>query len=196
MSPLSGGLIIKRKVRAFLAIDIDETIKENIFSFSRNFVAISSQGYFVTKENLHITIKFLGNIDASSLPLIMDKISTEKFISQEIDLKGIGFFPSACDAKVFWTGVKTGQWITDLFKTADSIAAEFGVKKETRRLHPHVTLARFKEQPTRTFMDEALLYENIDFGSFLPKELSLYESVLSTSGAVYKLISKIQFSGN
>ncbi|HOE09746.1 MAG TPA: RNA 2',3'-cyclic phosphodiesterase [Treponemataceae bacterium] len=177
-----------------MAIDIDEEVKEKIFSFSRNFVAISSKGYFVTKENLHITIKFLGNIDASALSLIMDKISAEKIVAEEVDLKGIGFFPSACDAKVFWTGVHTDQWITDLFKSADSIASEFGVKKETRRFHPHVTLARFKEQPTRTFMDEALLYENISFGSFLPKELSLYESVLSTSGAVYKLITKMPFS--
>ena len=196
MSPLSGGLIIKRKVRAFLAIDIDETIKENIFSFSRNFVAISSQGYFVTKENLHITIKFLGNIDASCLLPLLEKISPSDFDPEKIELKGIGFFPSVCDAKVFWTGVQTTQWITDLFKSADEIAAEFGVKKENRRFHPHATIARFKEQPTRTFMDEALLYENISFGSFLPKELSLYESVLSTSGAVYKLISKLPFSCN
>jgi len=42
-------------------------------------------------------------------------------------------------------------------------------------------------------MDEALLYENISFGSFFPKELSLYESILSTSGAAYKLITKIPF---
>lgn len=138
----------------------------------------------------------MGNIDASCLPALIEKIPIDKFVPDIVEVKAIGFFPSVCDAKVFWTGVHTTQWITDLFKSTEDITSEFGVKKENRRFHPHITIARFKEQPTRTFMDEALLYENINFGTFVPKELSLYESVLSTSGAVYKLISKIPFSCN
>ncbi|MBP8082180.1 MAG: RNA 2',3'-cyclic phosphodiesterase [Spirochaetes bacterium] len=182
---------MKRKLRAFFAIDIDETVRDEVYSFAQNFTAISSKGSFVTKESLHITIKFLGNIDVSTLVPLINKVSSEKTVPEITEIKGIGFFPSACDAKVFWTGVHTSQWITDLFESINAYAAEFGVKKENRRFHPHVTLARFKEQPTRTFMDEALLYENISFGSFLPKELCLYESILSTSETVYRLIEKI-----
>ncbi|MEM0101419.1 MAG: RNA 2',3'-cyclic phosphodiesterase, partial [Candidatus Methanomethyliaceae archaeon] len=96
-------------VRSFIAIELDEDVKNKIMEFENRLKECKSEMKFVEKENLHITIKFLGEINMKLLENIyeeIEKIKEEKFT---ISVKGVGVFPNERFMRVIWVGVEEGK---------------------------------------------------------------------------------------
>ncbi len=143
------------------------------------------------KENLHITLKFLGETDKKIDIEAKIKEAVKQFSPFMVSLKGIGAFPSPKRARILWIGVKEGvKHLTDLFVALEKKIHELGFEKEMRKFTPHITFARVKN-------GKYSLSENIDF-SFDPfpvNEVALFKSTLTPKGAIYETLSSSPLGG-
>ncbi len=146
---------------------------------------------WVKKENLHITLKFLGETD--KMPAIEGKIKEieGEFSPFKVSLKGVGAFPSQKRAKILWVGVEEGvKHLTELFSTVENKVHDLGFEKEIRKFTPHITFARIKN-------GKYSLPENTDFSfdSFSVNEVTLFKSTLTPKGPIYEIVSEAPLRG-
>jgi 2'-5' RNA ligase len=141
----------------------------------------------VAEDNLHINLKFLGEVDEGQTEGIKNALdSAQGFGSFEVELTGIGAFPNANFIRVVWIGVKSDKVIA-LAKLIDGELARVGFNKETSYT-PHVTLARVVR---KTEGVKAMLSEE-DFGTQRVEEVHLMKSELSPKGPRYDKIHSVR----
>lgn len=174
-------------VRAFIAVNIPESIKEKIWkTFSEKIP--SKELKPVEKENMHLTILFLGEIPETSIAEIQRKlVPVAKFKSFEVTLGTIGCF----DARVLWLGVLRGE--DKLMELHDEICKHIGIKGD--KFAAHLTIARNKRMSAKAFYEivERLKKEQF-MESFSVKSVDLMQSTLTSSGPIYKKIAEIMLS--
>ncbi|MCK4321614.1 RNA 2',3'-cyclic phosphodiesterase [candidate division WOR-3 bacterium] len=169
-------------MRIFTAIEIPEEAKISIKEIINN---INTEAIlkWVTKENLHVTLKFIGEIDSPDpIENVLNDVSKD-FQPFKISLSGLGAFPSKNRIKVLWVGVDEGKnQLKELYKNIEKRIIQFGFKKEEKDFTPHVTIGRVKKG--------LLKFPNIDFfyPPFLARKITLFESILTPSGPIYKIL--------
>ncbi|MFH1234265.1 MAG: RNA 2',3'-cyclic phosphodiesterase [Candidatus Diapherotrites archaeon] len=173
-------------MRVFIAVNLPEKTKNRICS--ELMPLLPKKGLkAVERENLHITMKFLGNLGENAAKETIEKLEfakqTKKF---EIELKGIGHFHK----RVLWLGV--GKGAKELEELGAGIDEALGLGGE--KFHPHITLARNKEMHA-VGLEKALVdlemkgfAETIEAGS-----LDVMQSVLGPKGPKYSVLKKIEF---
>lgn len=175
-------------MRCFLAIEIPEEVKEKIILLQREIEKCNADLKFVEKENLHLTIKFFGEINNEKVLEIEKAIENvvngiKKF---EIEVSSIGVFPNFNYLRVIWISVAEGR--KDIFSLHELLEKEFekvGIKKD-REFETHLTIARVRSARNK----EALIKKikelsNSHFGRFVVKEIKLKESNLTSKGPIY-----------
>ncbi len=141
----------------------------------------------VAEENLHINLKFLGEVDEDKAEEVKRALDSARgFGSFGIELMGIGAFPNANFIRVVWIGVKSDKVIA-LAKLIDGELERVGFNKETSYT-PHVTLARVAR---KTEGVKSLLSEE-DFGAQKVDEVHLMKSELSPKGPKYDKIHSVR----
>ncbi|MFN3527952.1 MAG: RNA 2',3'-cyclic phosphodiesterase [Candidatus Altarchaeaceae archaeon] len=147
----------------------------------------------VKKENFHITLKFLGEIDKKTVTEISNKLKfLENYKEFKISLYGIGTFPNENYVRVLWIGVDEGKdKIIEIQKEIDKVL-EYKFQKE-KDFVPHLTIARIKsisnKEKFKNFIEK---YRNFKFLEFQCKEISLMKSELKKEGAEYTEIEKFK----
>jgi 2'-5' RNA ligase len=170
-------------MRSFIAIEIPFTGRIGELQKS-----IEGRVKLVERENMHITLKFLGEINenmVATIQDIMEKCKVEKF---KIFLRGIGFFPNEKYIRVIWIGVENYEPIVKMAKCIDSELSKMGFKKE-RSYVPHLTVARAKGKVTVRNIDRFL---HMDFGEVEVREIKLKKSTLTPQGPIYEDVAIIQ----
>ena len=183
-------------MRLFFAIDIDETIRLRIdeFVFKNYHLLGNNKLSWVKKDNLHITLKFLGETKENILPKINDRVfdCIKKYKKFRIEIKDLGVFPKVSLTKVLWLGVKdnTGE-LTSLFSEIENQMFELNFEKEKRPFKPHLTIARVRMinnlDKIKFFIEK---FKEINFGFSEVKEIKLYQSILKSDGSEYKVIER------
>jgi len=191
-------------MRLFIALDIDETIRERIARFVDGIRNFAPEARWVQPESLHITLKFIGEEPDDAVEKIKEGLSTISTSTMAIQFRGYGFFPTLKSARVFWIGMASGPGLTELAALIDVKMAAVGIPKEDRAFSPHLTLARGtggsgsprrrkEDGPNRVFQ---LLQERLsklpgpEFGTMTPREFFLYRSQLSPKGSTYTKLAK------
>ncbi|NPA74974.1 MAG: RNA 2',3'-cyclic phosphodiesterase [Euryarchaeota archaeon] len=171
-------------MRTFIAIEVPYTgeIRELQKAINR-----SGRVKLVEPENVHLTLKFLGEIDKSKLPEIMNGVGACKIPEFQIRLKGIGFFPNEHYVKVVWIGVDDGGSASSLMRCIDTHLVPAGFKREKSYV-PHITVARVKG---RIDVESLARFRNTCFGEFVAKEIKIKKSILTEKGPVYEDIGVI-----
>jgi len=181
-------------VRAFIAITCPDELKKGILEIQKSINRFGRMK-LVEPENIHLTLKFLGNVDDNKLNKL---VNTLNFISENekfrISLRGIGAFPSPGYVRVIWVGVDKGSdKIRIIQKGIDKELSSHGFKKD-KRFHSHFTLARVrsidKQQIRRFLQDNATL----ELGSFGVTEINMMESKLSSRGPIYSITHSFKLS--
>ncbi len=176
-------------MRLFLAIEIPPRISEEIVSLRAKFIK-RTQIREVKKDNLHLTIKFLGEVDEGMMNKVIQAIKNKvRAPSFKLKVKGAGVFPSINAPRVIWVGGESeGNHIFELKKSVDETLSEIGFPND-KEFISHITIARVKG---RTDIDEIkrLIREAEDktFGEFDVEEFFLFESKLTPDGPIYKKI--------
>ena len=181
-------------LRSFIAIDIEEkTIIEKIIEIEKKLQETGALLKLVEPENLHITIKFLGEISEKELPLIKKILekNAELFEPFEITLEKLGAFPSISHPRVIWVGISQNKdKVTSLANKISADLERAGFRREERAFHPHITIARVKRQNSR-LKKEIMQYQNSVFGRIKVNNIRLKKSTLTPQGPIYTTIFEI-----
>lgn len=186
-------------MRLFIALDIDDTIRERIARFMEGVGPFAPDARWVAPQSLHVTLKFIGEQADGSVDQIKFALQSVAASAAEIHFSGCGFFPTAKSARVFWVGMDAGPQLTALAEVIDDATARLDIPKEDRTFSPHLTLARSRggsgaprslstDKPNGAF---ERLQANLasrptpEFGTMTPREFFLYQSQLSTKGSKY-----------
>ena len=186
-------------MRLFLALDIDDDIRERITRFVDGVRNFAPDARWMQPESLHVTLKFIGEQPESVMENIKRAMATVSAGTTQIDFRGYGFFPTSKSARVFWIGMASGPELVALAAAIDDTMPSLGIPKEDRPFSPHLTLARgrgasgsprisSKDGPSRTFqrLQEKLSALSVpEFGTMTPREFFLYQSHLSPKGSKY-----------
>jgi 2'-5' RNA ligase len=131
-------------MRLFLAVDVPESVLAAVSAAIEPWRAAFPNVRWVPPENWHITLKFLGATAADRVPWVEEAVggiaSTHR--SATVDVRGLGAFPSVERARVLWAGVRDGETGLDALVTDLETGLAPAFRKEMRRFHPHLTVAR------------------------------------------------------
>jgi RNA 2',3'-cyclic 3'-phosphodiesterase len=190
-------------MRIFIALDIDDAIRQRIQRFMDGVAGFAPDVRWVRPESLHVTLKFIGEKPSETVEEIKRSLSGVRSASFELTFRGYGFFPTAKAARVFWVGTESGPQLASLAKAVDVATSALGIPKEDHPFAPHLTLARGggRSGAPRWRKDDATnknfqhLQEKLaalpvaDFGTMAAHEFFLYQSQLSTGGSRYTKIA-------
>jgi 2'-5' RNA ligase len=167
--------------RLFVAIDLPEESKEALRAICHGL----PEARWVQLEQLHLTLRFIGDADEEQFQAIKKSLGHVKGTSFKLGLTGIGHFPPGKRARVLWVGVNADETLLALQRDVEHALNAAGVPPEERGFSPHITLARFREP----FPGIADSFERRHAGfataPFQVAAFYLYSSVLSPKGAIH-----------
>ncbi|RKX70865.1 RNA 2',3'-cyclic phosphodiesterase [candidate division WOR-3 bacterium] len=174
-------------MRSFIAIPIPEGVRRSVSSYIHKVRSQLSGVKWVREENLHITLRFLGEID-EKLKEEVEAIIQEKsqpFKPFLCRLEGIGYFPSHRRARVIWIGIEEGgQELIRIFEALEPELNRLGFKRE-KPFHPHLTIGRVKSP-------RPLDLPRFERESFTANRIVLYKSTLTPEGPIYEPIRSVK----
>jgi 2'-5' RNA ligase len=180
------------KIRAFIAVDIP--VSQKVIEVINELKKIQLNAKIVETENLHLTLKFLGDTDEDLIDKIGEIISDViiDIPSFEITLKKMGVFPNQKYIKVVWIGVENTEFLKKIAEKIDSKLGDLGFEKERRSFSAHLTIARVKSPKNK----EKLLglldkYQETDFQILKVNKIFLKKSVLPPEGPIYTKLKEI-----
>lgn len=177
-------------MRTFIAFNLPEEVIASLGDLQKALKQQDLKIRWVHPENIHLTLKFLGDISAEELPAVKRVIRTVS-LSQTVfslEAKGLGVFPTVKKARVLWSGIHGDvKRLGDLQSNLDRALVDMGFEPEKRAFRGHLTLGRIKGRVD----GRALASATSRFGSFVSppfktERLILYKSDLKPSGAVYQ----------
>ncbi|MGB9433925.1 MAG: RNA 2',3'-cyclic phosphodiesterase [Candidatus Acidiferrum sp.] len=182
-------------MRLFIAIEIPGAIRNALATFLKELREIAPQVKWVRAENLHVTLKFLGETDGKKLGEIETTLRAIRS-SQPITMEflGLGFFPNEKRPRVFWTGMDSSANLSQLAGAIDHGLHQCGFPLEDRPFLPHLTLARFNPPGLPPKLVAAAKEHGLrSFGSLTAREFHLIESRLKSTGAEYTTVQSFPF---
>lgn len=178
-------------MRLFFGIGLSPDIRSEVNSFSATLKAQLPKMRWVEARNLHITLRFLGEVDEKRIPEISSAAqeAARSITRFEIILGQLGAFPNSRKARVFWWGLAQGaEESIQLFKQLERNLVSAGFKPEPKRYHPHLTLARLR-YPAPLPLDSLTVPEGL---SLTVSSYVLYQSTLTPQGPIYKTIEEFK----
>jgi 2'-5' RNA ligase len=182
-------------MRLFVALEIPSAVRENLADLLKSLCGVSPQTRWVRPENLHVTLKFIGEVSGTKLATVHSALAgvrSEQHVT--LDFRGLGFFPNE-HPRVFWAGIEASPNLKTLAADIDKATEKLGIAREQRPFSPHLTLARF-EPPLLPEKLRVAIQENAarDFGSLRTSQFQLIESKLKPSGAEYTTLESFSFA--
>jgi RNA 2',3'-cyclic 3'-phosphodiesterase len=182
-------------IRAFIAVDLDAPVIERICATIDDLKARIPSIRWVPKTNLHLTVKFLGDIDEATINPIRAALreALRLFPPCTINAKGLGVFPDVRRPKILWVGL-TGHELGQLASTVESSLLPLGFAPEKRTFTPHLTIGRWRQfdRPSRNLAQELEGRKDFAFGACAVEKIILFQSVLKPSGATYNQLAAVQ----
>jgi 2'-5' RNA ligase len=184
-------------VRCFVAVEIPEPIQELLKPVQTHLQSHIRKASWTKPGNFHLTLKFLGDVCPETIDVVSEAIQRVAGAHPpfSIEFGGIGAFPNLARPRVIWVGVKEGaSTVSELAKTVNLELGHLGFPADDR-FHPHLTLARLRAatnlEPLKNILRK---YNTINDAAMSVNEITLMQSQLHPSGAVYTSLSLCHFS--
>ena len=185
-------------VRTFLALHIPDSVRKDLREFEARLQRFDADVKWVRPEALHITLKFLGDVESGRIPEVGDAVDRAVSGKRAFDLslEGTGCFPNLKRPAVLWIGVKEGaKEATDLASAAESALLELGFEREKRPFSPHLTMGRIRSPRNVTQMMKAAAEAGFASAPFRIDSVHLMKSDLQYTGAVYTSLRSLKLQG-
>ncbi len=185
-------------LRAFLASELSPSLQDSIHRATANLRETLGDGLirWVPAHNIHLTLKFLGDVSPSSLDLIKQMLVTEasQFPPFDVQVEGLGCYPNPRRPRVLWVGLKAPPELGSLQRAIEAASARLGYESEERDFSPHLTIGRVRQNASsadvhkiRTAMEGCHIGL---LGSAHVDAVHLFKSELRPEGSIYtKLFS-------
>jgi len=183
-------------MRTFVAIDISDEIRSKIRDLIQTLQPAAPQIRWARPEGLHVTLKFLGEVPLGKLETIQATLASVRSpVPIALRVQGAGYFPNERSPRVIWLGVDGGKELLELVEQVEENFRTLGFAREKRPFSGHLTLGRLR-MPGKIVALQELLRERepLALGSFVARELFLYESKLSPGGSEYFRIARFEFA--
>ncbi len=181
-------------IRSFIAFDINNpSVLQKFKEVQDLLIKTGADLRLVEPRNIHITLRFLGDIPASRVDPLLEGMKTVDFSAFDCEVRGLGVFPDMRYARVVWAGIKKGSdELKSVATQLESQLCKLGFRADTKGFSPHLTLARVKtgrnkDQLARSIQELA----DYDFGIVKADCLRLKKSVLTPKGPIYSTLREV-----
>ncbi len=180
----------RKMVRLFVALIFPDAIKAALGGLIDDLRPRGQGIKWVESHNIHLTLKFIGEISAKKVDRIIDAVG-EVVAGQakfEGHVVGCGGFPHLKRPRVLWVGLKGAGPAIEIAKKLNHKLIPIGVKSERKPLSPHLTLGRIKKQTDLSDLSAYMEHLNFDAGSVILDKVALVKSTLTPGGPIYENI--------
>lgn len=189
-----------RTIRTFVAVETSPEVRTNARKLMTRLDTSGAKVKWVEPENLHLTLKFLGEVDARELPLICQAVQTavEGLDPFDLEMIGAGAFPKADRPRTVWLGAGRGsEEMVVLHDSLEKHLLPLGFRGEGRRFRPHLTIGRVRGGPAGIRELADLLIESQEFpaGLISADEVVVFSSDLGRDGPTYEALSVSPLGG-
>lgn len=186
-------------VRSFIAVNLDEGLRLSLSRLQEALKAAEAEVSWVRVENIHLTLKFLGEIPKKRLEVVKEAIKevTRTRFPFPISLQGLGVFPNLRSPRVVWVGVEEEtEELKRLQGDLEKVLRKKGFPKEGRAYTPHLTLGRVRSPKNKEGLVTLLeAHKGESLGSMQVGSIDLMQSQLSPKGAVYSVLESFPLGG-
>jgi 2'-5' RNA ligase len=183
-----------KRIRTFIGIEVVSAVRQQLVELQDRLRAVSGEVKWVEPENLHLTLKFLGDVDEQDLYAVC-KTADEAVSGQEpfeMTVAGVGAFPNAGRPRTIWAGVTQGsREAIAMQANLERLFAKQGYPREDRRYTPHLTLGRSRHG--RPNPDLAGLIQQLadwQAGPTSVSEILVMASQLTPNGPIYSIMGR------
>lgn len=187
-------------MRTFIAIELPESIKDFLSRIQGQLKGSQADVKWVAPKNIHLTLKFLGEIDEKKLDKINAIIedAAKNKNSFYIRISSLGAFPKINSPRVIWVGINKGDnEIKEIAKGLEEKIAKLGIPKENRAFSSHITIGRARSHLNREKLAQHLKTLGDNFGEekpeFLADSITLFKSTLAPGGPIYETLKEAAF---
>jgi 2'-5' RNA ligase len=180
-------------IRSFVAFDIDSQQILAKLGEAQDILSRSGADLkLVELQNIHITLRFLGDITQSMVDRIGQEMQSITFKSFDVEIKGIGAFPNLRYAKVIWAGIQGGEEeLSKIFSQLEPRLRLLGFAPDSKGFSPHLTIARVKSGRNKSELAKAVTEMSaFEFGKVQAKSLRLKKSLLTPRGPIYSILKE------
>lgn len=170
-------------MRLFIAFDIPDKVKKQLVSIQKQIKAEDAKIKWVKAENMHLTLKFLGEVAEDKVDEIKERLKKVSFEAFNVVVSDIGVFPSEDYIRVIWVGFKDEDNMTGLAKRIREQLKEF---KDDHPFKAHLTIGRVRMIKDKRGLVEGLKKIKVEPERFSVKEFKLYKSTLTREGPIYE----------
>ncbi len=197
-----SGKCSNERLRLFAAIAIPEPVRKEMIGVQRELKPLAlGDVRWTNAEQLHLTLKFLGNVPAASIATVKNSLAGACAEIRPFSLRArsVGFFPDARSPRVIWVGFEDDENVlADLQMRVERLLKPFVEKPGAERFLAHATLGRF--QKYRRYKSEKLLQRALSFaghvfGEWRVDGVGLFRSDLSPTGAIHTLLAAFPLAG-
>ena len=185
-------------VRTFVAVLIAEDLKQKIGQVQEQLKKLAPDVKWVARENLHVTLKFLGNVREDDVPAVCAAVdeAARAHSPFEMSISGLGAFPNPARARVVWTGIEAGyHQMRELAESVDANLVELGFEREKRPFKSHITIGRVKASRFLGKLAEGIgEVDASNLGAQRVTSVSVMQSELLRDGPVYSPMSVSKLS--
>jgi len=181
------------KNRLFIALEVPDNVLDVLINLRREIYPDDSNIKWEPREKLHITLKFLGDIDLEMKDKIIESLKESLLVKENIQITfdKFGIFYKFNTPNILWAGIQKNHQLFSKFNNMESDLERVGIKKEKRRFKPHLTLLRIKGNENLTEI-EKFNQQPINGLNFTLENILLIKSRLLRTGSVYEIIRKFK----
>lgn len=182
-------------MRTFISVRLSKSVRERIAGVQEELKDDRVNVKWISPENVHITLKFLGEVSMKALPEVCESVRTstsgvERF---SIGVDSLGFFPGNKSPRVIWAGISEGkEELKELGRSIEDNLSELGFKKENREFAAHITIGRVRSQRNiRQILDKLDIMKNVSCGTSQAEAVCIMRSELTSRGPIYSILERV-----
>ena len=179
---------MSESIRSFLAFDMEsDTVLNRLKAAQALLVQTGADLKLVEPQNIHITVRFLGDITPDTAEKIFEEMKKIQFTPFNVQISGLGVFPDLHYPRVVWAGMTEGaDQLKNVFTQLEPRLQGLGFTPDPKGFSPHLTIARVRSGTNKTQLAEFINKNaNYDFGAIKAECLRLKKSDLTPKGPIY-----------
>jgi 2'-5' RNA ligase len=185
---------VSEPIRSFVAFDMDsETVLKKLTAVQAQLERTGADLKVVQPKNIHITLRFLGNVTSGTVEQIYEGMKRVQFVPFDVKICGVGAFPDVRYPRVVWAGITEGaDKLRGIFSQLEPHLRSLGFAPDPKGFSPHLTIARVRSARNKAelakFINENVVYE---FGAVRAACLRLKRSDLTPKGPIYTTLKEV-----